>query len=137
LLSRHDTLVEGTIRGTISHEVQAFLAKGRPNPMKDIKNELRILLSRQFCAYRNKDPKEKEQKALPFSVLDELALRQVTNLNKAIVQLTIGAAYFACRSCKYSKVPRREQKRKSFSVSEILDSSKTDTCFWLPWIIWN
>jgi hypothetical protein len=35
----------------------------------------------------------------------------VTNLDKAIVQLTIGAVFFACRSCEYSKVPRREQKQ--------------------------
>jgi hypothetical protein len=44
-------------------------------------------------------------------VLNELALQQVTDLDKAIMQLTIGAAFFACRSCEYSKVPRREQKR--------------------------
>jgi hypothetical protein len=85
--------------------------KRRPNPMKDIDNKLSFLLSRQSCVYRNKDPKEKQQKALPFSVLNKLALWQGTNLNKAIVQLTIGAAFFACRSCKYSRVPRREQKQ--------------------------
>jgi hypothetical protein len=59
--SWHDTLVEGTIRGTISHVVQAFRTKGRPNPTKDIDNELSLLLSRQFCAYRNEDPKENQQ----------------------------------------------------------------------------
>ncbi len=48
LLSRHDTLVEGTIRGTTSHVAQAFWMKGRPNPMKDIDNKLSLLLSRQF-----------------------------------------------------------------------------------------
>ncbi len=44
-LSQHDTLVEGTIRGTIFYVVQAFWMKGRPNPMKDIDNELSVLLS--------------------------------------------------------------------------------------------
>jgi len=48
--------------------------------------------------------------ALPFAVLNELAKRQVTETDKSITQLTIGAAFFACRSCEYSKVPRREQK---------------------------
>jgi hypothetical protein len=43
-------------------------------------------------------------------VLDKLALRQVTKLDKAIGQLKFGAAFFACRTCEYSKVPRREQK---------------------------
>ncbi len=72
---------------------------------------LSILLSRQFKAYCNDDPKEVQQKALPFAVLDELAKRQVTDLDKAIVQLTISAASFACPSCKYVNVPRREIKR--------------------------
>jgi hypothetical protein len=111
LLSWHDTLVEGTIRGTISHVVQAFRTKGRPNPTKGIDNLLSLPLSRRFRACRNEDPKEKQQKVLPFSVLDKLALQQVTELDKAIVQLPIGKAFFACRSCEYSKVPRREQKR--------------------------
>ena len=77
---------------------------------KDSDNELSILLLRQFRAFRNEDPTEKQQKALPFSVIDELAKSQVTETDKSIVQLTIGAAIFACRSCEYSKVPRLEQK---------------------------
>ncbi len=72
---------------------------------------LSILLSRQFRAYRNDDPKQVKQKALPFVVLDELAKRQVTELDRAVVQLTISAAFFACRFCEYLKVPRREMKR--------------------------
>jgi hypothetical protein len=109
--SRFNTLAEGTVRGTISNVVQTFRSSGRQNPTKDADNELSILLSRQFRAFRNDDPKEKQQKALPFAVLDELAKRQVTETDKSITQLTIGAAFFACRSCEYSKVPRREQKR--------------------------
>jgi hypothetical protein len=52
-----------------------------------------------------------QQKALPFGVLDELAKRQVTDLDKAVVQLTISTAFFACHSCEYLNVPRREMKR--------------------------
>jgi hypothetical protein len=44
-----------------------------------------------------------QQKALSFSVLDELAKRQVTELDEFIAQLTIGATFFACRSCEYSR----------------------------------
>jgi hypothetical protein len=65
----------------------------------------------QFRAFRNDDPKEEQQKALPFSVLGKFAKRQVTETDKGITQLTIGAAFFACRLCKFSKVPRREEKR--------------------------
>jgi hypothetical protein len=84
--SRFNTLAEGTVRGTISNVVQTFQSLGGQNPTKDTDNELSILLSRQFRAFRNDNPKEKQQKALPFAVLDELTKRQVT-------EFTIGAAF--------------------------------------------
>jgi hypothetical protein len=75
-------------------------------------NRLRQQLQRQFRAFQNDDMREKQQKALPFSVLNELAKQQiVTETDKTIVLLSIGAAFFAMRSCEYSQVPRREQKR--------------------------
>jgi hypothetical protein len=109
-LNRTDALVEGTVRSAISHVVQAFQELGRQNPTKDTDNKLSILLSRQFRAYRNDDPKEVQQKALPFIVLKELAKRQVSELDRAVSQLTICAGFFAYRSCEYLKVPRREMK---------------------------
>ncbi len=60
--------------------------------------------------YKNKDPWKKQQKALAFIVLDELAKHQVTELDIALGQLTIGAAFFACCSCEHSTVPKREEK---------------------------
>jgi len=74
---RFNTLAEGTARDTIFNVVQTFQAKGRQNPTKDADIELSILLSRQFRAFRNEESKEKQQKALPFPVLDELTIRQV------------------------------------------------------------
>jgi hypothetical protein len=70
-------------------------------------------------------------------VLDELALPQVTDLNKAIVQLTIGAASLLAGPVNALRFQEGNRSGQSFSVSEILDSSKTDTYFWLPWIMWN
>jgi hypothetical protein len=106
----HKCLAEGTVGSTISHVVQAFRVNGRPNPTKEVDSKLSILLSRQFRAYQNNDPKQVQQKALPFAVFDELAKRQVTELDRAIVQLTISTAFFACCSCEYLKVPRRDMK---------------------------
>ncbi len=108
--TKNGTLVEGTVRGTISIVAQTFRSSGQQNPTNDADNKLSILLSQQFRAFRNDDPKEEQQKALPFSVLDELAKCQVTKTDKGITQLTIGAAFFACRSCKYSKVLRSKEK---------------------------
>ena len=106
----HEVLVEGTVRGAVSHVVQAFRTAGRQNPTKDDDHELSILLSRQFRAYKNEDPQQKQQKALPFMVLDELAKRQMPELDIALSQLTIGAAFFACRSCEYLIVPKTEER---------------------------
>jgi hypothetical protein len=88
-LNHTDALVEGTVRGAISHVVQAIRESGRQNPTKDTDNMLSVLLSRQFRAYRNDDPKEVQQKALPFIVLEELAKRRVSELDRGILQLTI------------------------------------------------
>ncbi len=123
----HKVLVEGTVRGAVSHVVQTFRASGRQNPTKDDDRELSILLSRQYQTYKNKDPQQKQQKALQFIVLDELAKHQVTELDIALGQLTIGAAFFARRSYKYSAVPKREERRTN--VCKILDSLRTGILF--------
>jgi hypothetical protein len=106
----HKVLVKGIVLGAVSHVVQTFWAAGRQNPTKDDARELSILLSRQYRTYKNEDPQQKQQKALPFIVLDELAKRQVTELDIALGQLTIGTAFFACCSCEYSTVPKREER---------------------------
>ncbi len=43
-------------------------------------------------------------------MLNKLAKHQVTELDIALGQLTIRAAFFACCSCKYSTVPKREER---------------------------
>ena len=40
-----------------------------------------------------------------------LAELQVTELQRAIIQLSIGAYFFACRSCEYLLVPQAEKRR--------------------------
>jgi hypothetical protein len=51
-------------------------------------------------------------------MLDKLAKHQVRDIDKAVMQLTIGVDFCACRSYEYSKIPRREQKRKKTIVSQ-------------------
>jgi hypothetical protein len=43
-------------------------------------------------------------------MLNKLAKSQVTKLDIAFGQLTIGAAFFTCRFCKYLTVPKREER---------------------------
>jgi hypothetical protein len=57
----YDKLAEGTIRGTISN----FRNNGRLNPTKVDDGQLSFILSRLFRAFRNEDPNEVQQKAVP------------------------------------------------------------------------
>jgi hypothetical protein len=111
LSQAHDTLAETTIRNTISSISSTFRENERANPTKDEDGKLGRLLSRLFRAFKNKDPAEKQQKALPATVLVEISKLQLTETQKAISQLTIGAFYFAMRSCEYVKVPQAQKRR--------------------------
>jgi hypothetical protein len=61
----YDSLVEGTIRNTISYVAQTFWENDRSNPTNDENGELGRLLSRLYRSFRNRDPAKKQQKALP------------------------------------------------------------------------
>ncbi len=75
----HDTLASGTIRNTISDVSSTFWENGRPNPTKDKDLQLSFILQQQFRAFKNKDPKEKQQKAIPACVIAEITKQQLTN----------------------------------------------------------
>ena len=109
---RHDgPLAEGTIRGAISYVASTFRDSDRPNPTKDDDGELGRLLSRLYRAFRNKDPAEKKQKALPARVLVEMSKLQATESQRARFELAGGALFYCMRSCEYLKVPAAETRR--------------------------
>ena len=109
---RHNgELVESTVRGAISYVASTFRENDRPNPTKDDDGELGRLLSRQYRAFKNSDPNEKQQPAVPLSVIAEVFKRKATETLSAVDQLTTGAVFFACRSCEYLKVPQQEKRR--------------------------
>ena len=62
-------------------------------------------------SFKNEDPKVEQQKAVLLSVISELWKRQNTETETALAQLTVGAYFFACRSCEYLKVPQDEKRR--------------------------
>ena len=109
--SAYDSLATGTITNTISSVAQTFRENGRRNPSLDDDRKLSVLLSRLYRAFRNTDKPLKQQKALPVIVLKELANLLETETQRAISQLSIGAFFFAMRSCEYTKVPQAEKGR--------------------------
>ena len=102
----YDSLAGGTVKSAILYVAQTFRDNDRPNPTREENGELGRLLSRQYRAFSNKDPDPVQQQALPPCVLREVAKMKVTETQRAISQLTIGAYFFACRSCEYLKVPQ-------------------------------
>jgi hypothetical protein len=109
--SAHQTLVEGTVRNSVSYVAQTFRDNDRSNPTKDSDGELGRVLQRLFRAFRNKDPKPKQQKALPACVISEVKKLRSTEKQRAVGELVVGAFFFACRSCEYVKVPQAEKRR--------------------------
>ena len=89
--------------------VATFREIDRPNPTLDIDGSLAWILAWQFRAYSKEDPKAKQEKAIPICVIELIALKTSTELQRAISQLIIGAFFLACRSCKFLKVPKQEQ----------------------------
>jgi hypothetical protein len=107
----HDTLAVGTIQNTISDICATFRENSQPNPTKDDDLQLSFILHRQFRAFKNADPKEKQQKAVPACIIAEIAKRNLTESQRAIRQLTILAFFFAMHSCAYVKVQQHEKQR--------------------------
>jgi hypothetical protein len=79
--SAHDTLALGTIRNTIL-DISAILREnGQPNPTKDNDLQLSFILHRQFRAFKNADPKEKQQKAILACVIAIILVGNVANMS--------------------------------------------------------
>ena len=128
----YGTLAEGTVRSTVSYVVSTFRENGRCNPTKDDDLELGFLLHRLYRAFKNADPKIDHQKAVPLSVISELWKRQLTATEQALAQLTIGAYFFACRSCEYLKVAQQEKRRTKILTLKNLRFFKDGTQLHAP-----
>ena len=104
----YDRLAHGSVASSISHVCQTFREHGRPNPSLDDDGKPGFLLQRELRSFKKADPAEKHQKAIPMSVISTLAKQQLSELDRAIVQLTGLGIFFAFRSCEYLEVPYAE-----------------------------
>ena len=64
--------------------VASFRHNGHPNPTRDLDGLLAWSLARQYRAYKNDDPKEIQQKAIPLCVILAIAIKTETELQRAI-----------------------------------------------------
>jgi hypothetical protein len=107
----YDKLAEGTIRNSLSDVCSTFRENGRSNPTKDDDRQLSFILQRLFRAFRNEDPNEKQQKAVPPNVILAIAQLVHTEEQRAYGQLARVGFFFAMRSREYLEVPRAELGR--------------------------
>jgi hypothetical protein len=83
---------------------QAYKLADRADPRLDHDGKLAFLLQRQLRGYKAVDPGEKPQVAITGSVLRKFYQLAISDFDKALCTLFIGAFFFAMRSCEYIKV---------------------------------
>ncbi len=108
----------GTISSAIGHVAATFRSHGYPNPSHGKHGALDWNMSCQYRSYKSSAPKEIQQKAIPLSVISLIAKLTTTKTQKATSQLIIAALFFACRSCKYLKVPNPQDKKMKILTLE-------------------
>jgi hypothetical protein len=122
----YDKLVESTISSTVSYVCATFRENGFPNPSLNKDARTGFLLQRLCWGFKNADPAEKHQKAIPMCVIAEIGKKTISKLSIAVSQFTCLAIFFACRSCKntlkFQLPTNNEQQSFDFTTS---DSSRT------------
>ena len=104
-------LVAATVRTTVDNVSQTFRDFAQPDPRLDEGGKTSRLLQQQYKGYKETDPNEKHEKAIPLSVLRRMHSQSLTDLDRAIADLCIGAVFFCMRSCEYSKVSNQDDRK--------------------------
>jgi hypothetical protein len=107
----HERLAAGTVKDTMQYVCTTFWENGYSNPSIDDGGQPAFILKREFRSFKNTDPEENHQKAIPFSVISELIHRDSTKLERATGKLATVGIFFAVPSCKYLKVAKPKQQR--------------------------
>jgi hypothetical protein len=107
----HEQLAAGTVRDSIQYFCTTFRENGHPNPTFDKDGKLAFILQREFRSFKNSDPEEKHQKAIPLSVISKVNKRNSSKLERATGQLATLAIFFSMRSYEYLKVQQAKQQR--------------------------
>ncbi len=94
----NDKLVEKTVTDFIQYVCATFRENGFPNPTFDDNAKSGLILQQLYRAFRNAEPAEEHQKAIPMSVISELGKKTILELSTAVFELTGLGIFFACRS---------------------------------------
>jgi hypothetical protein len=98
----------GTICITILNVSETLKENRCQSQRKDKDLQLSFVLQREIRTYKNDNPKEKQQQAIPACNIAEITKNKQTELQTATLQLTI-ASFFGMRSCECVKVSQQEK----------------------------
>jgi hypothetical protein len=121
-------LAAGTVSDTVNHVVSAFVDSGFADPRKHGDGASSRFLQRQYKCYRNLDADVKQQKAITASILVNMFDHAQTAGEKAAAELSVGAFFFAMRSCEYCHVDgaRRTKSLRLHNLRFIEDNRTLD-----------
>ncbi len=105
----HEQLAAGTVKDTVQYVCATFQENGYQNPSINNNGQPAFILQEEFRSFKNTDPEEKHQKAIPMSVISELIHQDSTELEQATGELATVGIFFAMHSCKYLKVSKPNQ----------------------------
>jgi hypothetical protein len=98
------SLKSDSVRAALDNISQAFKLADRPNPRLDRDGKPSLFLQRQLRSYKSADPPVKAQPALTASILRRFHSTALSEFDKTLCELFIGAFFFAMRSCEYVQV---------------------------------
>ena len=128
-------MVAATVRTAVDNVSQAFRDFDHPDPRYDEEGRTSRLLQMQYKCYKEQDPSEKHQKAIPFSVIRQMNIQAISDLDSAIATICTGAIFFCMRSCEYSKAQAQDDRKtkllclrnfRFFANNKELDQKKDD-----------
>ena len=98
--TRFSSLVASIVRGTVDHMGSTSRDNFRRNPLLDEDGKPTRILQTQYKGYQNKNPNQKQQKAIPFCIIKQINANKSTEKEKATSQLITGTIFFVMSSCK-------------------------------------
>jgi hypothetical protein len=124
------TVKSESVRSALDGISQVFKLVDRPDPRLDRDGQFALLLQKQLRGYRTSDPPPKPQPALTASILCQFYHMAVSDFDKVLCGLFIGAFFFAMRSCDYIQVygPRRTKLLSVKSVKFYKGRRIISTC---------
>ena len=104
-------MATATVKNHVDNVSSTFREFNRADPRLDRDKQPSRILQSLYKGYKETDPPEQHQKAIPLSVIDKIHQSSKSELDRAISNLCTGAIFFCMRSCEYTKVPDQEDRK--------------------------